>query len=72
MIRSIAVEVFSRNFVSWSREIEASFADIRKWDRRRHVAEDSGVKPPDSTAGATLHRQLVLAGDNSRDHIPCR
>ena len=43
------VEVFSRDFASWSREIEASFADIGQWDRaamwQRILGSNHRIRP---------------------------
>ena len=74
------VEVFSRDFASWSREIEASFADIRQWDRaamwQRILGSNHRIRPlarrfTDSWYSlVTTHATTSLAGDReARDLI---
>ena len=74
------IESFSKDFVSWSLEIEASFADIRQWDRaamwQRILNSTPRIRPPaqrfaDSWYSlVTARASASLAGDQeARDLI---
>ena len=74
------VEGFSRDFVSWSREIETSLADIRQWDLaamwQRILGSNPRIRPlargfTDSWYSlVTTHAPASLAGDReARDLI---